>query len=76
MQRLKLSNLKNTRATLGGLIREFHKEEPDVDEFPRWRLLFSAMSDLIKAHKAEKEVAIEKRLEEVERILKNQGFKG
>ena len=74
-KRLPLNSIKNVRNTLSGLIRTLYREgETDERSLAWWRTITNMISELIKAHKIEKELDIEVRLEAIEKALRERGF--
>ena len=74
-RQLRLNNIHNTRTSFAGLIRRFYRNEDEFDtqDLAWWRVLSGMMSELVKAHKVEKDLEIEKGLEAVEKILRERG---
>ena len=69
--RLTLNAPKNTRATTSRLIREFYSNDEELDRGCEWwRVLNAMMQTLIKAQAVENDQAIEKRVEQLEALMR------
>lgn len=65
-----LNTIKNTRLTLSKIIREYIRNDDELEKNVTWyRCLATLMSEMVKAHNVEKNIEIEKRLEKVEAAL-------
>lgn len=66
MKVLRLNTVENSRRTLAAMIREYHKGNLEESNF---RALVYGMSKLLEFFRVEKDLEIEKRLEEIESKL-------
>ena len=71
-KRVPLNTLRNTSKTLQRLIRDVLRDEEGELDMSRMRLVNAMMSNLISAHRLEKELELDERIERIEKKL---GFK-
>ena len=71
-KQLRLNTIKNTKNSLAKVVREYYRNDDELDRSVTWwRVLAQMLSDHVRCIKTEKELDIEKRLEKVEEILRD-----